>query len=109
MNIVQQLPGAIGEIRDLKDPFGIWSYFFSSEMINLVVENTNKYIDSIRQPVKVGLDVIESECLISLLLISGVKKPNHVNVDELFLTNGNSIEIFRLSMLLQGFAFSYVI
>src|SRR5580765_867125 len=46
-NIVTQKPGVKGIARDAKTPLEIWKLFFSDPVIDIIVINTNKYIESI--------------------------------------------------------------
>lgn len=109
-NIVTQLPGPKRAISSEKDPLGIWRHFFDDTIIEIIVEYTNQYIASVknnyaRETYAKQTDFKEVYCLIGLLLLAGVKKSNHLNAEELFRTDGGSVEIFRLSMSAQRFQF----
>lgn len=91
-------------------PGDLWKHFFDDTIIDIIVKYTNQYIDTIkhkytRETYCRQTNVNEIQCFIGLVLLAGVKKSNHLNVDELFRTDGGSIEIFRLSMSAQRFTF----
>ncbi|CAK1581372.1 unnamed protein product [Parnassius mnemosyne] len=109
-NIITQLPGPKRVISSEKDPLGIWRHFFDDTIIKIIVEYTNQYIASVkdnyaRETYAKQTDFNEVYCLIGLLLLAGVKKSNHLNAEELFRTDGGSVEIFRFSMSAQRFQF----
>ncbi|KAB0804247.1 hypothetical protein PPYR_01217 [Photinus pyralis] len=100
-NIVTQLPGTRGAARNIKDPFGIWSTFFNNKIMSIIVENTNKYLASRaanydRDTYTRSTNIPEIHALLGILLLSGVKKNNHLNAVDLFKTNGTVPEIYRL-------------
>nr|CAH7731782.1 unnamed protein product [Callosobruchus chinensis] len=44
-NLVTQAPGARGEARQKKEPLKIWKLFFTPDLLEIIVQNTNKYIE----------------------------------------------------------------
>ncbi|KAG5866835.1 hypothetical protein JTB14_016565 [Gonioctena quinquepunctata] len=46
-NIIKRLPGTTTAIRGLKEPIEIWEYFITDEMINIIVDGTDDYIQSV--------------------------------------------------------------
>lgn len=109
-NIITQLPGPKGAISREKDVFETWKHFFDDAIIDVIVTYTNQYIDTIKR--KYARETYarptyrnEIQCLMGLLLLTGVQKSNHLNIGDLFRTDGGSVEIFRLSMSAQRFRF----
>lgn len=43
-NLVTRLPGVRSVVKNLKSLLEIWKYFFSDEVLDIIVENTNKRI-----------------------------------------------------------------
>lgn len=108
-NIVTQLPGVKGVARQRKEPLEIWSLFFTADLLELIVENTNKYIISKAYNPSYrtarNTDVTEIKALLGLLYISAANKSNNQNASDLFRANGLSMEIYRLTMSLERFRF----
>jgi len=109
-NIVTQKSGVKGIAGDAKTPLEIWKLFFSDSVIDIIVINTNKYIESIaknytRERDAKPTDKVEVETLLGLLLFAGVRKNSRLHVRDLFQTDGSSPEIFRLAMSWTRFSF----
>lgn len=109
-NYVVRLPTTRLPTRNLKTPIDIWKYFVNNAMLEIIVENTNKYIDSIRSNFSRDrdarhTDILEVQALIGLIYYAARLKANRVNPDELWKTDGSSIEMFRLTMSLPRFKF----
>lgn len=107
-NIVIHLPGSRGAARFVKEPFEIWKIFFNDKIMNIIVENTNQYLANkspnySRNTYMRPTNIPEIQALLGILLLSGVKKSNHLNADDLFKTNGTVPEIYRLAMSCQRF------
>lgn len=87
-----------------------WELFFPEEMLNVIVENTNKYISEIsshssRERDARPIDVIELRALLGLLYMSGLLKSSRLNVNELWDQNGFGVERFWLTMSKHRFLF----
>lgn len=108
-NIIKFLPGVKANAREKKSGIDIWSLFFTDDILQVIVENTNIYIGMTNfnpsNRTARPTDIIELKALIGLLYISSMSKNNRVNAADLFRTNGTSMEIFRLTMSLQRFKF----
>ncbi|XP_052754079.1 piggyBac transposable element-derived protein 3-like [Galleria mellonella] len=109
-NIISQLPEPKRVIAGEKESLSIWRHFFDDTIIDIIVKYTNQYIDTIRhkytrETYARQTNLNEIQCLMGLILLAGVQKSNHLNVEELFRTDGGSVEIFRLSMSAQRFQF----
>lgn len=48
-NIVLHLPGVRPTAKFAKTPLECWALFFTEDLINIIVESTNKYINSIAE------------------------------------------------------------
>ncbi|KAJ8966737.1 hypothetical protein NQ314_003334 [Rhamnusium bicolor] len=109
-NIVKKFPSPKLSTRSLKEAKEIWEYFINKDMINLIVEFTNQYIQSIvhkfeRPRDATTTDALEIRALLGLLYLAGLYHANRMNVEEFWKTDGSGIEIFRLTMSLQRFRF----
>lgn len=109
-NIITHLPGVTSATKGLKSVVDIWNYFFDDEIITIIVENTNKVIETIsnnydRSRNANSTNVLEIRALLGLLYLSGVRKCNHLNARDLWRTDGTSLEIFRLTMSNYRFQF----
>ncbi|KAG5864213.1 hypothetical protein JTB14_010021 [Gonioctena quinquepunctata] len=51
-NIIKRLPGTTTATRGLKEPIEIWEYFITDQMINIIVDGTNDYIQSVGNKIK---------------------------------------------------------
>lgn len=108
-NIIKHLPGVKPAALHLYNPSQLWGCFFSDEVLQVIVENTNIYIGmknySSENRTARLTDFLEIKAFIGLLYIAGCKKNNALNAEELFRTNGTSLEIYRLTMSLARFQF----
>ncbi|XP_072394910.1 uncharacterized protein [Diabrotica undecimpunctata] len=64
-----------------------------------------KRYDTVNTRTARPIDLIELKALFGLLYISGANKSNHQNADDLFRTDGRSMEIYLLKMSLKRFQF----
>lgn len=104
-NIITRLPGHRRAISGERDPLQIWRHFFNDTIIDVYVKYTNQYIETVKHKNMPETNPFEIKYLIGLILLAGVQKSNHLNIEELFRTDGGSVEIFRLSMSNQRFQF----
>lgn len=109
-NIVKRFPGPSKETKSLKDPAQIWGYFFDDKMIDIIVTNTNKYIETLKMNYSRNQDAnsttaTEIRALIGLIYLSGVYHASRLNTEDLWSTDGSGVEMFRLTMSLQRFRF----
>jgi hypothetical protein len=81
-------------------------------MLEIVVENTNKYIDTVS--VKYGghnkyqvkrTTLAEIKACIGLLYMAGAFKSNRQNLEDLWADSETGVEFFRLTMSLKRFRF----
>lgn len=109
-NIVINLPGPKGIAKSLKTPLSIWQGFFPANMLQIIVDNTNKHIQASqhrysRERDARTTDVTEIKALIGLLYMAGILKSGRLNAEDLWGVDGTGVEIFRLTMSLQRFRF----
>jgi hypothetical protein len=109
-NVLVELPGVKGAARNINSVLGAWSLLFDDTILNTIVECTNKYIDRIagnfsRPRDAKHTDFAEIKAFIGILYLTGVYKANHLNLEELWSSRGDGVEIFRLTMGLRRFRF----
>lgn len=109
-NIVLQLPGVKTYAKSKKLPMDIWLCLFDEEMLNIIVDCTNIKIESVSQNFTRERDArpttfSEIKALIGLLYLAGVRKANHMNLADLWRTDGNGVEAFHLGMNRNRFQF----
>lgn len=111
-NIVTKLPGAIGNARQANTCKNVWTCLFDDGILDQIVLYTNQYIEMIQQ--QFGrtrdarkTDIVEMRAFIGLLYLAGLYKGGRLNLEDLWDTNGNGIELFRLTMSLRRFRFIY--
>ncbi|KAL4113154.1 hypothetical protein QTP88_016830 [Uroleucon formosanum] len=110
-NIITHLPGVKGIAKNAKTPHDTFKLYFDEELMNILVLNTNIYILKIRVNYKrvadaQDTDIIELTAFIGLLLMSGVYRAAHLNIEELWDEDGPSI--FSLTMSYKLFLFLYL-
>ncbi|KAJ8927649.1 hypothetical protein NQ314_019864 [Rhamnusium bicolor] len=79
-------------------------------MLFSIVDSTNNFINSMKEKFSRDrdsrpTDILEMQAFIVLLYYAGILKANHLNADDLWKTDGSSVEIFRLTMSLVRFRF----
>lgn len=109
-NIVTILPSSKLATRSLKTPLETFKYFINDSMVDIIVENTNIYINSISNNFERSRDALptnktEIYAFLGLLIYAGVLKSNMLNVKDLWKSDGSGIEMFRLAMSIKRFLF----
>lgn len=109
-NIVKIKPGLKDHAKDIEDEIGSFLKIIDINMVDKIVDCTNAHI--ILQKCKYSRD---RDCTITsraemmayfrLLYMIGIKKGHHVNVKELFSSDGTGIEITRAVMGYKRFLF----
>lgn len=112
-NIIKTFPGVKVIAKNLKSPLDIWNFFFTDEMLEVIVESTNKKIQTLSQNYSRERDakptnIIEIKALIGLLYLAGVRHVNRLNSLDLWKVDGSGIEAFRLTMGINRFKFLLV-
>lgn len=109
-NLIRKLPGVVGAAKSARTPLECWSCLFSDDILNIIVQYTNQYIESIkpsfqRERDARPIDVIELRAFIGLLILAGVHRSNRQCLEDLWGSDGDGIEKFRLVMNLKRFKF----
>ena len=109
-NIIINLPGNTSVSKDVTSVIEAWKLLISPEMIQNLVKYTNVFIQSIKDHFTRERDAKETDeaeinAFIGLLYICGLHKSSHVNVEDLWATDGTGIEIFRTTMSANRFNF----
>lgn len=109
-NVLMHLPGVIGEARNASSPLECWKCIMSEEMIKMIVNYTNIFIESIRNRFQRDrdakpTDVAEFKAFIGLLYLAGALRSNRQSLEELWGEDGCGVERFRLVMNLKRFKF----
>ncbi|KFM59493.1 PiggyBac transposable element-derived protein 4, partial [Stegodyphus mimosarum] len=109
-NIITKLPGNIGKAKYVQTPNESWELLLSEQMLLKVVSYTNIYIASISDNFQRERDarytnLIEIRAFVGLLYFGGVHKSSHVNVRDLWATDGTGLEIFHKTMSYKRFLF----
>lgn len=85
--------------------------YFTDEILNKIVDYTNEKIDQVRGKYSrehhaKTTNLVEIKAVIGLLYLAGVKKSSHVNLKDLWATDGwLGFELFRCVMSLPRFEF----
>lgn len=109
-NIISKLPGNTAYSRDVASPLDAWNLLFDSTMLNMMVQYTNIYIDSIqdrftRERDAKKTDENEIKAFLGLLYLCGTHKSSHTNLKDLYATDGTGIDIFQKTMSRTRFLF----
>ncbi|KAJ8930156.1 hypothetical protein NQ314_017072 [Rhamnusium bicolor] len=93
---VLRLPISRLATRTLKTPIEIFKYFINDEMVELIVQHTNAYIDSVsdnfeRERDARSTNITEIHALLGLLFYAGVLKANRLNLEELWKSDGSGV------------------
>lgn len=109
-NIIRVPAGVKGEAKNCKTPIDCFLLFIDDKIIKSVVFCTNLYIDRITHKFVRSRDVNKTDedeikCLLGLLILSGVNRSGHKNLEDLWRTNGLGIDIFHSTMTLKRFFF----
>lgn len=107
-NIVTQKQGPRGSALQVETPFEAWNCFITDEILDLIVNYTNIYIDGIKQKYSRARDVrctnkTEIKALFGLLYYAGVLKSGKLNTRDLWATDGTGIDLFIATMSRKRF------
>ncbi|XP_019891791.2 uncharacterized protein LOC109612283 [Musca domestica] len=107
-NIFTNAPKVTATSQNVTTPFESWAIFFN--FVDLVVEKTNIYILKVQVKYKDLKNARltrrdEINALFGLLYIGGLHKSSHVNVRDLWASDGTGLEIFIATMSFNRFLF----
>lgn len=108
-NLVRRLPGIRREL-DIESPAASWKLFFSDEILENIVKYTNQRIDKVRPNYTRERDArcttsTEICAFIGLLYMGGLLRASHLNLYDLWLTDGTGVPFFSTCMNLRRFKF----
>ncbi|XP_050308396.1 uncharacterized protein LOC126744872 [Anthonomus grandis grandis] len=103
-------PGVRPEAKHAKAPLESLSLFLSNDLLQKIVDYSNIYIDKIKRQYSRGRDALhtnlhEIKAVIGLLYLAGVAKSSHVNIYDLWATDGMGLDIFPAVMSISRFKF----
>lgn len=112
-NIITHLPGLIGEARDKinMSPLDSWYLLISNDIIEIICKHTNAKITEFTEKCTSKgahtnhVNVLEIKAFLGLLLLAGVFKSGHEDVESLWATDSTGRDIFRVTMSLKRFLF----
>lgn len=109
-NILVKLPGVVGNAKGLTNVRETWMCLIDDAMIRDIVVFTNQYITSVKDKFIRQRDArttveVEIRGFLGLLYLLGVYRANRLNLDELWSSDGDGIEKFRLTMSQRRFRF----
>lgn len=115
-NIVTQLPGlrfiAKQHLQNCPTAVCCWSLLFKDNILEILVQWTNKKIESQRVNYSneqtsfiQNTDIVEMKAFLGLLIYTSVFKSNNENIETIFATDGTGRDIFRSVMSQKRFAF----
>lgn len=105
------MPGVISRnAKDAKSEEDCWKLFFDNNILSIIVERTNDYIESIRNKFVRDrnckpTDIVELQAFFGLLYLAGVFRGGHQNISDFWATDGLGIDIFRMTMSEKRFRF----
>ena len=87
-----------------------WSCLINDDILNIIVQCTNEYIENIKTTFKRErdtrpIDIIDLKAFIGLLILAGVHRSNRQSLEDLWGSDGDGIEKFRLVMSIKRFKF----
>ncbi|XP_014290398.1 piggyBac transposable element-derived protein 4 [Halyomorpha halys] len=107
-NCITHLPGVKTVARNAQTPIDCWKLFFPDSMVEKICLYTNQYLKMLgpsyaRTRDCRETDLAEIHAVLGLLYMAGIKKAQHLNIKELWATDGTAPECFRATMSLQRF------
>uniref|UniRef100_A0A1B6JQP1 PiggyBac transposable element-derived protein domain-containing protein n=1 Tax=Homalodisca liturata TaxID=320908 RepID=A0A1B6JQP1_9HEMI len=108
-NLVRGLPG-VRQNFDVQNPVAAWRLFFTDEVLDSIVTCTNQRIRKVRPGYTRERDAADTsrneiEAFIGLLYMAGILRASHLNLYDLWATDGTGVEFFRNCMNLRRFKF----
>lgn len=103
-NIISKLPGPKGLAKSCTSILDCWKLFITDSIIDRIVQATNDQLREMSNNYSRGerdcnlTDVDEMFAFIGVLYMLGVKKANHLNTSEMWMTDGTAPDFFRTVM-----------
>lgn len=107
-NLVTKKSGVKAAAANANNIVDAWKLFFPVSLLLKIVNYTNVYLGRMRQKYSRERDCPDTtpeelSALFGLLYMAGIKKANHLNVQELWATDGTAPECFRAVMSSRRF------
>uniref|UniRef100_A0A1B6J326 PiggyBac transposable element-derived protein domain-containing protein n=1 Tax=Homalodisca liturata TaxID=320908 RepID=A0A1B6J326_9HEMI len=108
-NIITTLPGVKAMARHSNTIYDTWKLFFPDTLIDEIVRCTNEQLLVMSQKYTRGekdcpqTDFCELHAFFGILYLAGVKKGNHLNIDELWANDGTAPDFFVATMSKKRF------
>uniref|UniRef100_A0A1B6M803 PiggyBac transposable element-derived protein domain-containing protein n=1 Tax=Graphocephala atropunctata TaxID=36148 RepID=A0A1B6M803_9HEMI len=108
-NVVTRLPGVKNVARGKNTIIDCWGFYFPDDVIDNIVLYTNQKLLLMSHAYTRGIrdipqtDAIEMKAFIGTLYMAGVKKANHLNIDELWSNDSTCPEFFSAVMSKKRF------
>lgn len=109
-NIMRVLRGVIQAARKSKTEIECWKLFFSDDILDLIVANTNNYIQIVKDKLhrerdSRPTDITEMKACFGLLYLAGVFRGGRQNLHDMWATDDLGINMFRMAMSEKRFRF----
>lgn len=109
-NLLVRLPGVVGVAKDAKTISDSWYCLCDDKLLKQIVTYTNQYIGFISEKYSRNrdankTDITEIKAFIGLLYLAGVYRNCRLNLEDLWGSNCDGIETFKLTMSLSRFRF----
>lgn len=112
-NIVTHLPGLKGEAREKINMSELksWELLFPDDLIEIICLHTNKKITEFHEKCKDDkahsnyISLMEMRAFMGLMLLTGVFKSGHEDVESLWATDATGRDVFRITMSIKRFLF----
>lgn len=110
VNIVKHLPGPINQAKRARTPLECFSLMIDDQILEIIVECTNIYINSIsanftRERDCLPTDKVELKSFLGLLILAGCSRDGHRNLQDIWARDGFGLEVFYSTMSLRRFLF----
>lgn len=108
-NIISRLPGVKNAAKGLDNILDCWKFYFPEDLIDEIVQCTNQKLTIMSQSYSRGerdvpqTDNSEMKAFFGVLYMAGLKKGNHLNLEELWKDDGTSPDFFSAVMSRRRF------
>ena len=109
-NILTEPNCVKGSAKSAKFAKDCWKLFFDEDMMNILVECTNKYINDNKKNCSRDRDARTTSkeelfALIGLLYLAGIYKSGRQNFEDLWAQDGTGVELFHTTMSSRRFKY----
>ena len=115
-NIARTKGGPTAASRNVENPVDSWELFFTDEILKMIIDSTNRKIDTFREEYNDELeqndknthcrniDLIELKAFFGIMYLRGAKHLNLSSTDDLFY-HESSLDIFSSTMQYKRYSF----